>query len=141
MTVPYAKDSDIYTYDKSLKDIGEESFADHLLLASNDVLKLVKGSWWPSATDIPLTSFAEARLDEAALLQLTVFKALGDYVFPSLSKFTETDIFKAKAEHYQNRFKEEWATVKGLPLYDFDEDTTFDEDERPGPFVHRISRG
>ena len=141
MAVPYAKDSDIYTYDKSLKDIGEESFADHLLLASNDVLKLIKGTWWPSATEISLVNFDEANLDEDALVQLTVFKALGDYVFPSLSKFTETDTFKAKAEHYQARFKDEWATVKGLPLYDFNEDTVHDDDERPGPFVHRISRG
>lgn len=140
MAVPYAKDSDIYTYDKSLKDIGGESFAAQLLLASNDILNLIKGSWWPSATEIPLESFDEANLDEAALVQITVFKALGDYIFPGLSKFTEADTFKAKAEHYQNRFKEEWATIKGLPLYDFDEDTVHEDTERPGPFVHRISR-
>lgn len=141
MAVPYAKDSDIYTYDKSLKDIGEESFAPQLLLASNDVLNLIKGSWWPSATEIPLESFDEARLDEDSLVQLTVFKALGDYIFPGLSKFTETDTFKAKAEHYQGRFKDEWATIKGLPLYDFDDNSIHDDYEKPGPFVHRLSRG
>lgn len=141
MAVPYAKDSDIYTYDKSLKDVGEESFAAQLLLASNDVLNLIKGTWWPSATETSLASFDEANLDDAALVQLTVFKALGDYVFPSLSKFTETDIFKAKAEFYQGKFKEEWANVKGLPLYDFNKDTVHEDTERPGPFSHRMSRG
>lgn len=141
MAIPYAKDSDVYEYDSSLKDAGKESFEKLLIKASNDILNLIKGVWWPSATSLPLTSFDEARLNEEALLQLTVYKAFADYIFPSLSKFSEGDIFKAKADHYAGKFKDEWATVKGLALYDFDESSSFEDDERPGPFVHRIARG
>lgn len=141
MAIPYAKDSDIDIYDKSIREMGVESFENHLTLASNDILNLIKGVWWPSATSLPLTSFDEANLNEGALLQLTVFKALGDYSYPSIAKFTETDTLVAKAEHFKERFKEEWATIKGLALYDFDESSTFDDDEKPGPFVHRLSRG
>ena len=141
MAIPYAKDSDVYEYDSSLKDAGEESFEKLLIKASNDILNLIKGTWWPSVTSRPLSQFDEANLNEAALLQLTVYKALSAYIFPSLSKFSEGDIFKAKADHYAKQFKDEWAAVKGLPLYDFDESATFDDDERPGPFSHRVRRG
>lgn len=141
LTTPYAKDSDLETYDSEVRKLGVDSFEKQLLLASEDILNKIKGEWWPSATTLSLSSFDEANLNTDALLQITVFKAFADYVFPMLSKFREGDIFQEKSKHYKERFKEEWATIKSLPLYDFDEDDTFEDSERKGPIERRLSRG
>ena len=141
MAQPYAQDSDLDTYDKAVRKLSSDSFVDQLTLASNDILNLIKGTWWPNATNISLNSFDEANLNEAALLQITIFKALGDYIYPSLSQFKENDTLKAKADFYKQRFKEEWEVIKDLPLYDWDEDASFEDSERPGPFSVDLSRG
>ena len=141
MAKPYAKDSDVEVYEKTLKDLGVQSSADHLSLASDDVLNWIKGVWWPGVTTKPLIQFDEQYLNDAALKQATVFKALGDYIFVSISSFRENDTLKAKAEHYKKRYKDELLVIQGLPLYDFDQSATFDDDERSSTFSHRISRG
>ncbi len=141
MAKPYAKDSDVEVYEKALRDLGVQSSADHLSLASDDVLNWIKGVWWPGVTTKPLTQFDEQWLNDEALKQATVFKALGDYIFVSIASFRENDTLKAKAEHYQKRYKSELLVIQGLPLYDFDQSSTFDDDEKPSTFSHRIRRG
>jgi hypothetical protein len=141
MAKPYAKDSDVEVYEKTLRDLGVQSSADHLSLASDDVLNWIKGVWWPGVTTKPLTQFIELYLNDAALKQATVFKALGDYIFDSVSSFMENDTLQAKAEKYQKKYKAELLVIQGLALYDFDKSNTFDDDERPSTFSHRISRG
>ena len=141
MAQPYAQDSDLDTYDKEVRSLSSDTFVNQLNLASGDILNLIKGTWWPSSTNISLSSFDEANLNEAALLQITVFKALGDYIYPSLSQFGENDNLKTKADFFKARYLEEWEAIKNLPLYDFDEDASFEDTERPGPFSVDLSRG
>ena len=65
MAKPYAKDSDVEVYEKTLRDLGVQSSADHLFLASDDVLNWIKGVWWPGVTTKPLTQFDEQYLNDA----------------------------------------------------------------------------
>lgn len=137
----YAQDSDLEKYDSTISQQGIDSFESQFTLATADILNLIKGSWWPNATSIPLSSFSETLLNTEQLRQLTVFKALYSYILPKLAKFLEGDVFNEKITFYKDRFKEEWDVVKNLPLYDFDEDTSFEDSERRGPMTVRMSRG
>jgi hypothetical protein len=141
ITTPYAQDDDLDKYDNKVRNQGIDSYNDQLLLASNDILNLIKTSWWFDASGLSLDSFEEDRLNTAALEQLTVYKAFYSYIFPLLSKFTEGDTLVAKIEFYEKKFMEEWNVVKSLPLYDFDDDTLFEDDERRGPIRRRLVRG
>lgn len=140
LTTPYAKDSDLETYDAKVRSYGIDSYNDQLLLASEDVLNKIKGDWWAKATTSSLTSFDEDNLNTAQLLQYTVYRAFADYIFPKLSKFNG-DIFQNKIDFYQKKADAEWAVIKELPLYDFDEDDVFEDDERRGPMNLRFTRG
>ncbi len=136
----YAQDSDLDGYDSSIRAQGEDSFEAQLTKASEDILNLIKTAWWPEASGLGIDQFVEANLNAAVLKKITIYKAFYEYIFPMLSKFTEGDVFLKKIDFYDARFKDEWLVVKGLPLYDFDESTTFDEDERRGPIQWRTSR-
>lgn len=136
----YAKDSDLIKYDAKVMTQGEDTFLDQLTFASDDILNLIKTGWWEEASGLPISSFDETKLNVAALEKLTVYKAFYEYIFPKLSKFTEGDTFLAKIDFYEKRFKEEWLIVKSLPLYDLDDDDTFEDGERRGPIQRRRAR-
>ena len=137
----YAEDSDLDEYDATIHNQGINSFESQLTKASNDILNLIKTAWWPEASGLDIDQLDEANLNEAALQKVTIYKAFYEYIYPSLSKFTEGDTFLERINFYRERFKEEWTVIKGLPLYDFDENTTFDDDERRGPIQRRTARG
>ena len=90
---------------------------------------------------MPVYSFDEANLNTEALRQLCVYKTLYTHIYPSLSTYLEGDVWLNKIEAFKKLYNEEWAVVKGLPLYDFDEDTEFEDVERRGPFMTRLRRG
>lgn len=136
----YAKDSDLDKYDAKVRE-GADTYLSQLTFASNDILNLIKTVWWAEATGLPLSSFDEDNLNTVALEKVTVYKAFYEYIFPLKSKFTEGDSYLEKIKFYEARFKDEWNVVKGLPLYDFDEDSSFDDDERRGPIQRSTSRG
>lgn len=136
----YAKDSDLDKYDANVRK-GVDTYIDQLTFASDDILNLIKTAWWPEATGLSLISFDEARLNVVVLEKVTVYKAFYEYIYPLKSKFTEGDSFLERIEFYEARFKDEWIVVKGLPIYDFDDDSSFDDDERRGPIQRRLARG
>ena len=137
----YALDSDLEEYDSTVSEQTIDSFEDQLTKATADILNLVKSAWWPQASGLPVSSFEVANLNTEQLRQLTVFKALYSYILPKLAKFLEGDVFNEKITFYKERFKEEWDVVKNLPLYDFDEDATFEDSERRGPISVVLGRG
>jgi len=51
------------------------------------------------------------------------------------------DAFSKRMSFYEGRFKDEWAMLKNLPLYDFDQDAVFEDIERRGPIPRRVIRG
>lgn len=134
----YAQDSDIYAViDITPSASGE--FEDELTTATRDVLAKIKSAFWPPRD---ISTFDVDNLDTTALLQLTVYRALGWYICPSLEKYVggETGSWGRHAERFKDMFKEEWTIVQQLPIYDFDEDAVFEDTERQPKIVRRIRR-
>jgi hypothetical protein len=137
----YATTSDLEEYDKEVNDQGVDSWEDQLTKATADILNLIKSAYWPQATTAPLSTFDEANLNTEALRQLTVYWALTNYIYPFLSTDMDGDIWTKREDKYKKKYDQEWSVVKGLPLYDWDEDDSFEEEERRGPVIARFARG
>jgi len=138
----YAEDTDLQVYETNLlEEGGVDSYEAQLTLASADILNKIKSSWWPQASPTStISDFDESKLNVGVIKQLTVYKAFADYIFVKLANFMEDDTFLKKAEFYGEKYREEWDVVKGLPLYDFDGDTVFEDDERRGPITRELGR-
>jgi hypothetical protein len=128
----YALDSDVYDVIE-IKPLPSNALVDELTTATRDVLHKIKYEYWVPR-DIVL--FDEANLDTTALVKLTVYRALGWYVCPSLESYQNGEEGKwgNKATYFQKMFEEEWLIVQQLPIYDFDEDDVF-EDTDAQPFI------
>jgi hypothetical protein len=133
----YALDSDIYDVIK-IEPSPSNAWEDELTLATRDVLAKIKTDFW---RDRDISDFDEANLDTTALLQMTVYRALGWYICPSLEKYTAGEIgaWGMQAERFKGMYKDEWDIVQQLPIYDFDEDAVF-EDTEIQPKVTRRTR-
>ena len=147
----YAEDFDLKEYDDDIFDHNVSSFEAEIIRASADVLNKIKSEWWPKAiesvssedhdTGLMPATLDEQYLNTAALKQITIFRALFAYIYPRLSTFIDGDTSREKAAHYKTMFNDEWKVIKGLPLYDFDKDSTFEDTERRGPIGRRLVRG
>lgn len=133
----YALDSDIYDVIE-ITPSASNTWEDELTLATRDVLAKIKTDFW---RDRDISDFDEANLDTTALLQMTVYRALGWYICPSLEKYVggEVGSWGRQAERFKSMYKDEWDIVQQLPIYDFDEDAVF-EDTEIQPKVTRRTR-
>ena len=149
----YATDSDLFEHAPELANTGVGSWSDALIYASSDILNMIKASWWPYASsgvpsgenyDYSLTNpvLDESKINEPALKNLTCYIAMSTYIYPRLSNMVnkDGDAHIRRAEFYTKRSQEEWKIVQQLPLYDFNNDTTFTDVERKGSIVMRIKR-
>ena len=140
---PYIDKDDLA---KHVSDIntqgGPENWTDQIQFATDDVLNKIKSDWWEQVSS-PLFTINEDNLNTDALTNLAVYCTLGFYALPFLAteRLEKGDSFSRKAKYYRDRYKEEWEVVKLLPLYDFDEDSQFEDSERQGPIVRELSRG
>lgn len=134
----YAENSDIYDV-IDITPSGSSEWEDELTLATRDVLAKIKSSFWPPRD---ISTFDEANLDTTALLKMTVYRALGWYICPSLEKYIEgeTGAWGRQAERFKEMYKEEWTIVQQLPIYDFDEDASFEDTERQPRIQRRTGR-
>jgi hypothetical protein len=128
----YALDSDVYDVIE-INPLPSNALVDELTTATRDVLHKIKYEYWPPRS---ITNFDEDNLDDTALVKLTVYRALGWYVCPSLESYQngEEGKWAKKAAYFQKMFEEEWLIVQQLPIYDFDEDAVF-EDTDAQPFI------
>lgn len=138
----YAEDTDLQDYEENiLTESGIDSFEKQLTLASTEVLNKIKTAWWPQASSLPISYFDEANLNVLAIKQYTIYVAFSKYIFIKLATFLEDDTYLKKADFYKELAAEEWDIIKGLPLYDFDKDTLFEDSERRSPIVREVGRG
>jgi len=155
MARPYIDDTDVEAFIPEITSFESPAsdFSTFYEKASEDVLNLIKAEWWPNAVtkhygnetiDLgPLTpSLDEAHINDAALVNLTCYRAFYQYIMPYLTKDDDDDgdAFPRKAERYERAFTEEWAVVKMLPLYDFNQDGQFKDVERRGSYSRRVAR-
>lgn len=151
----YATDADLLVIQPNITSFGVVSWLPQLNAASADVLERIKTEWWPEAVtsrfgfqnqayDInpAFPSFDEAKLNTAAIKNLTIYWALAHYIYPILTKDRDdADAFSRRMERYQKFYDEEWERVKVKPLYDFNADSQFtDIERRSGMTAVRVSR-
>jgi len=150
----YANDTDLKTFIPRILDNGVVSFADQLQLASDDVLEMIKVDWWVNAVSSRYSlnrettdwssffpKFDEALLNTAQLKNLTCYRALHKYICPMLTNDAdEADEWTRKEERYKQFFDEEWQKIIKMPLYDFNQDSAFDDIERRQRSGIRLSR-
>lgn len=140
----YITDADLAKHVEDINEHDEESrdWTNQINFATEDVLNKIKSDWWNQVASAGLT-IDEDLLNTDALTNLAVYRTLGFYALPFLSTQMDKDgdSFSRKAEFYRDRYKEEWELVKELPLYDFDQDSQFEDSERQGPIVRELARG
>ena len=140
---PYIDHDDLK---KHVVDINDHSppkyWESQIQFATDDVLNKIKADWWEQVSS-PLFDIDEDLLNTDALKNLAIYCTLGFYALPFLSteRDKDGDSFSRKAKFYRDRYNEEWEVVKNLPLYDFNSDDQFTDDERQGPIVRELSRG
>lgn len=135
----YALDSDIYDVIE-ITSSASNTWEDELTTATRDVLAKIKSDFWAGRN---ISDFDEANLDTDALVKLTVYRALGWYICPSLESYQggEEGKWGRKADYFMKMFEEEWLIIQQLPIYDFDEDSVFEDTERQGLIAKTWSRG
>ena len=137
----YAESSDVAEV-ISLDPPAGDGWDYELTKATRDILAMIKSDFWEgSGRDI--NSFDEDNLDLTQLIDLTVYRALGWYICPALENYSggEPGKWSLKAADYKKSFDDEWLTVQQLPIYDFDEDDSFEDSERQGKLTYDIGRG
>tara|TARA_R110000803_G_scaffold105509_1_gene173743 strand:- start:170 stop:634 length:465 start_codon:yes stop_codon:yes gene_type:complete len=150
----YATNADLQSFIPSILENGVTDFTAQLTLASSDVLELVKLDWYVDAATTRysparetidyapfLSNFDEQYLNTAALKQLTCYRALHKYICPMLTNdVDEADEWNRKEERYKSYYDEEWAKIKRMALYDFDQDSSFEDIERRETGGFRVAR-
>jgi len=156
LTAPFATDSDLVTFMPDMLTFGVGSFIPQNMMASDDVFERLNAEWWPQAiggfyglaqatVDVTwpvLPVMQEARLNVAALKNLTAYRAISHYIMPLLSSDADAngDLFTRRADRYNSFYHEEWEKVTNLPLYDFNADNRFSNIERMLPTGRRLMR-
>jgi len=134
---------------------GINSFVSDLKMAQDDIVNLIKSSWWNDAirnnfiVNSTNTSFQqgfipldENLLNASALSKIIIYRAVSAYIYPKLSTFktVDGDSFSRKATFYNKLYNDEWKIVRHLPLYDFNKDGIFSDLERKINGGRRIQR-
>lgn len=135
----YALDSDVYDVIR-IDPSASNTWVDELTTATRDVLAKIKSDFWPPRD---ISTFDEDNLDVVALMKLTVYRALGWYICPSLESYQggEEGKWGKKARDFKQQYEDEWLIVQQLPIYDFNEDSVFEDSERQGLIAKTWTRG
>jgi len=150
----YATNADLQKLLPDILGYGVADFTDQLTFATADVLELIKVDWWREAANDflyynPQTyrgqayfpTMNEAYLNTAKLVNITCYRALAHYIFPMLTLDGQSEEWNIKMERYQAFYKDEWAVLKRAALYDFDQDSQFEDLERHDNRGRRVIRG
>lgn len=118
----FATDDNILKLIPTIFDFGIESFTDELTQAQADVTRKIQIEWY-NKTHSP-SNFDSTLLTETQWQYATMYRALSNYIFPMLSKWTpEGDSHREQIEFYAKRFAEEIKDQFAVGIeYDQDED-------------------
>lgn len=144
----YSQDADLQVYEPTILQEGVPDFSAYHALAFEDINRILKADWWPTAKKAWLSSYPydmTTKLmaeelefdpqflgDPTQLKQAACYRVLGWYAYEILAKYSEAepDRYEKKKDVYQEKFKEEIALVIASGIqYDFSRDgqITFDE--------------
>jgi len=155
-TTSFIADADLALYMPDVLTFGVTTFATQNLLATDDVVTRINTEWWPDAVTRRFGLYREntdtwyrslpimdiTLLDSALLKGLVVYRALSHYIMPMLSSDSDADgnAFTRRADRHAAFYAEEWEKIVNSPIYDFNSDTTFSQQERKGPPIKRVLR-
>ena len=138
----YATDADLLELIPSIFDHGETSFTSELAEAEADVKRDIEIEWTKRGFSYGSgkTRFDADLLTAAQWKRATLYKALADYIMPSLSPFREGDAFQLQMTYYKTRYAEETTAefARGIQ-YDLNDDGVDDTDIQP-VYLDRLYR-
>lgn len=140
-----ALDADLVKLRSDILQHGVTTWADQLAFAESDVIERIQTEWFVQAAkgifahglsgqpmQIILDTWNVAYLNTGILKNLVCYRAMGWYIYPSLTKDVDDgeDAFTRRAVRYAEFYEQEWERIIKMPLYDFDADSSFSAIDR-----------
>ena len=147
----FSTDSDLTVYQPDILGFGIASFTsptDYHAFARADIERDLRIRWWPvyvkqTYRDISLLNTTEMNgtlLTDAQFKRLSVYKVIGFYCCPQLTKFNSNDNldrFQVMMKHYKQMYADEFETIlrDGVEYDADDNNTVIDAEKAP---YHRL---
>ena len=135
----FTTDDDLLEYVPDLGDFGITDFSEEHARAGGDILRQLRADWW-------VTTGYSGELDSSLLtssqfIRLSVFRVLGWYVFPKLTKWGSEDRFEKQMRHYRAEYADEFhAIILDGVEYDANADEVVSNTERRPRQTKRLVR-
>lgn len=136
--------SDVQEYQPDIAAYGITDFDTQLQHAENDVIRRIREEWWEryrhtvrykDITKVTSIELDSTKLTNAQWTRSVVYRALGEYILPMLTKWKtpdgDIDAFQVQIEFYRARYNEEFqAILRDGVEYDEDGDSTISTSEK-----------
>ena len=148
--------SHVQEYQPDIASFGITNFDTQLQHAEDDVIRQVREEWWEryrhtvrykDITKVTSLELVSSKLTGAQFRRAVCYKALGEYIFPQLSKFRDPntgegkDSFQVQMDYYRNRYNEEFqAVLRDGVEYDEDSSGTVQASEKEPIHTLRLVR-
>jgi hypothetical protein len=144
----FSSDSDLTFYQPDILTFGISAFTNYHALAREDIERDLRIRWWPvyvkqTYRDISLLNTTEMNatlLTDSQFKRLSVYKVIGYYACPQLTKFNSNDNldrFQVMMKHYKQLYADELETIlRDGVEYDADDSNTIADAEK-APY-HRL---
>ena len=148
--------SHVQEYQPDIASFGITNFDTQLQHAEDDVIRQVREEWWEryrhtvrykDITKVTSLELVSSKLTGAQFRRAVCYKALGEYIFPQLSKFRDPstgegkDSFQVQMDYYKNRYNEEFqAVLRDGVEYDEDSSGTIQASEKEPIHTLRLVR-
>lgn len=133
-------DNDLLDYLPDLESFGIEDFSDDHSRAESDIYRHLRRDWFP------MTGYSgemdSTLLTSSQFTKLSVFRVLGWYVFPRLTKWSvDPDRFERQMTHYRSEYADEFeAILRDGVEYDANEDGSISVSEKAPVHHGRLVR-
>jgi len=136
--------SDVQEYQPDIAAYGITNFDTQLQHAEDDVIRRIREEWWEryrhtvrfkDITKVTSIELNKALLTNTQWTRSVVYRALGEYILPMLTKWKtpdgDIDAFQVQIEFYRARYNEEFqAILRDGVEYDEDGDNTISTSEK-----------
>jgi hypothetical protein len=136
--------SDVQEYQPDIAAYGITDFDTQLQHAEDDVIRRIREEWWEryrhtvrykDITKVTSIELDSTKLTNAQWTRSVVYRALGEYILPMLTKWKtpdgDIDAFQVQIEFYRARYNEEFqAILRDGVEYDEDGDSTISTSEK-----------
>ena len=144
----FSSDSDLTFYQPDILTFGISAFTNYHALAREDIERDLRIRWFPvyskeTYRDIAILNTTEmdgTLLTDSQFKRLSVFRVIGFYACPQLTKFNSNDNpdrFQVMMKHYQQMYADEFESIlRDGVEYDADDSNTIIDAEK-APY-HRL---